>query len=411
MPFGEIQMNVIHIIPRCFLSFFHFLNGRLDVRNRLLVLMYVLGLIICFHKKNATNISALYERKHKSSFTRMLDRKNIADHYFLKLSAEEVISELGIKAGETIYLIVDSTYKNKRGKKLHNLKKFGLGNGKYVWGHCLVFGIIYYKGHRVPIAVKPYKSKEFCHKTNRQFYTQVDLAVQIVNDFVPPAGVEVVVLFDSFFSGKKMIDKANRKGFGYVSILAKNRVIKSCDDIHISERIEQLIQKDDFEEISFTHKGRKKTYFMHREELTVSKCGNVVVVFSGKVKELKKVKALVTNMLHLSAVAVSKHYSFRWEIEVFFKELKQYLGLGDYQVRPFRAIVRHIRFACMAYLFLIHFQLRRNIKSQGIKKPLLHFRNRTTIENFQFIQRKLNSKKGVTYLRDFYEALSKQYAA
>ena len=102
-----------------------------------------------------------------------------------------------------------------------------------------------------------------------------------------------------------------------------------------------------------------------------------------------------------------KHYSFRWEIEIFFKELKQYLGLGDYQVRPYRAIVRHIRFACMAYLFLIHFQLRRNIKSQGIKKPLLHFRNRTTIENFQFIQRKLNSKKGVTYLKDFYEALSK----
>ena len=108
---------------------------------------------------------------------------------------------------------------------------------------------------------------------------------------------------------------------------------RTRNDIHISERIEQLIQKDDFEEISFIHKGRKKTYFMHREELTVSKCGNVVVVFSGKVKELKKVKALVTNMLHLSAVAISKHYSFRWEIEVFFKELKQYLGLGDYQVR------------------------------------------------------------------------------
>ena len=183
------------------------------------------------------------------------------------------------------------------------------------------------------------------------------------------------------------------------------------DDIHISDRIEQLIQKDDFEKTSFTHKGRKKTYFMHREEVTISNCGDVVVVFSGKIKELKKVKALVTNMLHLSAVAISRHYSFRWEIEIFFKELKQYLGLGDYQVRPYRAIVRHIRFVCMAYLFLIHFQIRRNIKSQGIKKPLLHFRNRTAIENFQFIQRKLNSKKGTIYLRDVYKAMSKKYAA
>jgi SRSO17 transposase len=408
---GEMKMNPIHVIPRCFLSFFHFLDNILDVRNRLLVLMYILGLLICFHKKNATNIASLYERKHKSSFTRMLNRKNIADHYFLELSANQVISELAIKPGETIYLIIDSTYKNKRGKKLHNLKKFGLGNGKYVWGHCLVFGIIYYRGHRIPIAAKPYKSKEFCRKTNREFYTQVELGVQIVNDFVPPDGVEVIVLFDSFFSGKKMVDKVNNKGFGYVSVLAKNRVIKSHDDIHISERIEQLIQKDDFEKISFTHKGRKKTYFMHREELTISKCGNVVVVFSGREKTLRKVKALVSNMLHLSAVAVSKHYSFRWEIEIFFKELKQYLGLGDYQVRPYRAAVRHIRLVCMAYLFLVHFQLRRNISSQGIKKPLLHFRNRTAVENFQYIQRKLKSKKGIIYLKDFYGTLSKKYAA
>ena len=404
-------MNSIHIIPRCFLSFFQFLNDKLDFRNKMLVLMYILGLLICFHKKNATNIACLYEKKHKSSFTRMLDRKNIPDHHFLDISAQKVMSELNIKPGETIYLIIDSTFKNKRGKKLHNLKKFGLGNGKYVWGHCLVFGIIYYKGHRIPIAFKPYRSKEFCQKTHRKFYTQVELGAQIVNDFVPPAGVKVITLFDSFFSGKKMIDKVNHKKFSYVSVLARNRVITSHNDIHISERIEKLIQTDDFQKTSFTHKGIDKTYFMHREELTISKCGNVVVIFSGKQKILKKVKALVSNMTDLSAVEVSKHYSFRWEIEIFFKELKQYLGLGDYQVRSYRGTIRHIRLVCMAYLFLIYFQIRCGINSCGIKKPLLHFRNQTAVENFQYIQRKLETKKGVIYLKGFYKALSKRYAA
>jgi SRSO17 transposase len=373
--------------------------------------MYILGLLLCFHKKNATNIAALYQKKHKSSFTRVLDRKNIADHHFLKLAVETIITELEIQPEDTIYLIIDSTYKNKRGKKIHNLKKFSIDGKNYIWGHCLVFGIIYHKGHRIPVNVKPYRSKAFCKKTHRKFVTQVDLAVQIVNEFVPPEGVKVIVLFDSFFSGKKMVDKVNHKGFDYVTVLAKNRVITSRDEIHISERIGQLIEDDDFEEISFTHKGRKKTYFMHREELAISRCGEVVIVFSGKEKKLQKVKALASSLIHLSAVEISKHYSFRWEIEIFFKELKQYLGLGDYQVHSYRAVVRHIRFVLLAYLFLIHFQLRRHIHCQGIKKPLLHFRNRAAIENFQFIQRKLRSKKGIIDLTAFYKNLSKKYAA
>lgn len=224
---GDIPMNPIHVIPQCFCSFFCFLDDHLDLRNKILVLMYVLGLMLCFHRKNATNIAALYEGKHKSSFTRLLDRKNIADYCFLELSAKKVLSELGVKTGDTIYLIIDSTYKNKRGKKLHNLKKFKTDKNRYIWGHCFVFGIIYYNGYRVPIAVKSYRSKKYCQTTNRRFYTQIDLAVQIVNDFVPPDGVKVITLFDSFFSAEKMINKVNHKGFDYITVLAKNRVIEN----------------------------------------------------------------------------------------------------------------------------------------------------------------------------------------
>lgn len=266
-------------------------------------------------------------------------------------------------------------------------------------------------GKRIPVAVKAYKSKKYCQETNRRFYTQVDLAVQIVNDFIPPDGVKVITLFDSFFSAEKMINKVNNKGFDYVTVLAKNRVIENQTDMNISKRIEQLLQNDALKQESFTHKGRKKTYFMHKEALTISKCGDVVVIFSGKEKEQKKIKALASSMVHLSVVEISKHYSFRWEIEIFIKELKQYLGLGDYQVRPYRASLRHVRCVCMAYLFLIYFQLRRKMNTQGIKKPLLHFRNRTAIESFQFIHGKLKTKKGIIYLKDFYEVLSKKYAA
>jgi hypothetical protein len=42
---------------------------------------------------------------------------------------------------------------------------------------------------------------------------------------------------------------------------------------------------------------------------------------------------------------------------LFFKELKSYLGLGDYQVLSFRSIVRHVDTVIMAFMYLEHLRL------------------------------------------------------
>ncbi len=41
--------------------------------------------------------------------------------------------------------------------------------------------------------------------------------------------------------------------------------------------------------------------------------------------------ALATDHLRWGMKTVHAHYLKRWEIEVFFKMSKQYLGLGDYK--------------------------------------------------------------------------------
>jgi len=76
-----------------------------------------------------------------------------------------------------------------------------------------------------------------------------------------------------------------------------------------------------------------------------------------------------------SAVAVVRAYLKRWAIELLIKDEKQHLGLGDYRVKRYRAVVRHLHRVDVAYACLTHLALK-DAKGHGAqgqktkKKPL-----------------------------------------
>ena len=63
---------------------------------------------------------------------------------------------------------------------------------------------------------------------------------------------------------------------------------------------------------------------------------------------------MATNETRWGAVRVLSEYLNRWPIEVLFKESKQYLGLGDYQVLRYRGIERYLHLVLIAHLLLTH---------------------------------------------------------
>jgi len=85
----------------------------------------------------------------------------------------------------------------------------------------------------------------------------------------------------------------------------------------------------------------------------MNKLGAVKVVFS-KRRGDRTVVALVTDDLRLSMKKVVSRYLKRWAIEVMIKAQKQHLGLGDYRVWRYRAIVRHLCLVDSAYACLTH---------------------------------------------------------
>jgi hypothetical protein len=87
--------------------------------------------------------------------------------------------------------------------------------------------------------------------------------------------------------------------------------------------------------------------------LNVSKLGRLHVIFSRKKAE-PGILGLITDDPNLSAIQIIRTYDDRWSIEVFFKDGKQLLGLGQYQNVSLDAAVTHLHLVCFAYALLTH---------------------------------------------------------
>ncbi len=60
----------------------------------------------------------------------------------------------------------------------------------------------------------------------------------------------------------------------------------------------------------------------------------------------------MTNAVNLSVREVIELYSLRWQIELFFKELKSTLGLAQYSFKDFRAVETWVELAITTVLYL-----------------------------------------------------------
>jgi transposase len=101
----------------------------------------------------------------------------------------------------------------------------------------------------------------------------------------------------------------------------------------------------------------------------------------------KKPRYLVCTNLHLSALDIVRYYTKRWKIEQMIKDLKQRLGLGDYQVQNLRAIQRHVALALLSYCVLIFLKILQWLRDKHLSLGLsirglaFHVRRYILLEN------------------------------
>jgi SRSO17 transposase len=61
---------------------------------------------------------------------------------------------------------------------------------------------------------------------------------------------------------------------------------------------------------------------------------------------------------HTSLTTLARLSGMRWPIETCFEDGKQYLGMGDYEVRSWRGWHHHMTLVILAHFFLVRLRLR-----------------------------------------------------
>jgi hypothetical protein len=121
------------------------------------------------------------------------------------------------------------------------------------------------------------------------------------------------------------------------------------------------------------HKGRRVRMRRSRGHATLriasadgrlSRIGRVRMVVSKRPRgPWKKCIAVVTSETGLRPREVVAIYERRWLIEVLFKELRQDLGLADYQMIAEEGVLHHLHVCCLAHQLLTH----RSLDALGAK--------------------------------------------
>jgi len=295
-----------------------------------------------------------------SSFTRFLGKNAWAVDKVLALALQNFFYTFKIQARSIVFLLLDDTIVKKTGKKIPGCGwyKDHAQNLANVFGHQWVLAALLYKQALMPLASRLYHPKGA--KGCGRFQTKVTLAKRILQGVHLPRPCKLYVLADSW--SKELALTCRKYGYHMISQLKSNSVVWVKET---RTPVAQLASRSSaFREVSIFLYGKNKSLKIAKFTAVVKGLGLVAVVI---VKEKrKKTRYLVSTNFLLPALEVVKFYAHRWKIEQMIKDLKQRLGLEDYQTRNLQAIQRHVALVLLSYFTLVLLKILQWSKDKSI---------------------------------------------
>jgi len=347
------------------------------------------------------------EPRHRAQMGRLLERKWLRRWSPAAALRGELLLMESRGAG-TFFFLVDQTLTSQQGGKTENT--YSTGNrqrrprkgrrySKYKHTrkscHCFVKGLLITpSGIRIPYS-RCYYTREYCKAKNRVYHTQPELAAEMIAELELPAEAKVVVLGDTAFDAACIRQACASRNYTWVVPLNPERVLAGPQGNRPKVRsLAKNLQADQLVEIRL-HAGKgpyveqrrispcrvgpkvkPRTYHVHVRRQAVHSVGEVQLVFSTRTKPtssqpVEVQKILMTNDLRASAKQIVEWYGLRWQIELFFKELKSTLGFHQYRFRKFERVEGWDELVQVTYLYLEWYravQLRRRDLAEEKKK-------------------------------------------
>ena len=338
--------------------------------------------------------SVASESIHRGQLTRFLARPRWQKQDFNAPLRKRLLM-LEARRGEFV-LIVDATLVSQAGQKTQNTYSTGnrkrrprkgrrYGKKKIARKKChsFTFGLLITpSGYRIPFQT-PHHTKEYCEHHGIEHRTTAQAAADMIRSLPLPSTAKVVVLGDTAYDAKVVRAACAERGYTWIVPVNVNRVYEgprgnrpqlrsrlkdwtslSLRKIRLQASTGKYAVYRRLSRYRVGPKQKPRVYHAHSEKCDVHSVGRVRLVFSTTKPNLPKatcddVKILMTNATDRSLRDMIELYSLRWQIELFFKELKSTLGFAQYSFQKFAAVRAWVEIAITTVLFLEHLRAQR----------------------------------------------------
>jgi len=309
------------------------------------------GIILCAGRKNITQINqAARGGRHLSNVTNFLNHSPWCVNRLQRRRMQFIIAKIRTKRekrGDTrplVFIIIDDTCckKDSSTKKMEALSfQYSHEAGKSVWCHCVVTAHVVSEGHSYAWDFRPYFREEYCTQHRLPFKSKNDLALEMIEAFPATPDEQVYVLMDSWYTGEKVINACNGKGFHVIAAVKTNRLIcVSGVTISMNDFAAGYVRKTDLRSVTVEGQG---TYWVYEYEGPLSEMENVKALLSWKddyTDSSKPQVCLLCTDVSLDPVTIQSYYHVRWNIETGYRYFKELLGFDQYQLLSFEGILR-----------------------------------------------------------------------
>jgi hypothetical protein len=325
--------------------------------------------------------------RHRAQISRFLKRPRWRSGDINSLLREDLLQA---ETGQGPFLfIIDATLCGQAGQRTENTYSTGnrqrrprkgrrYGKCKHAQKSCHSFTmglLITPSGVRIPFS-KPYYTREYCQKKGWTHRTTAEAAADLIRELPLPEEKEVIVLGDTAYDAQALRDACADRHYTWIFPCNPERVLAgpkgkrpkvrsllkewsqwSRQTVRLAPAQGTYAVYRRLSPYRIGPKAKIRTYYVHEERRPVHSVGEVRLVFSTTNKELKAataddVKILMTNDVRRSVREVIELYSLRWQIELFFKELKSTLGFHQYQFQNFAAVEGWTELALTTFLYL-----------------------------------------------------------
>lgn len=387
------------------------------------------------------------EPLHRGELTRFLARPRWRKHDFSSDLRRALLAKES-RRGKFLFLI-DATLVSQAGKMTQNTystgnrqrrsikKGYRYNKKKVVFKkvHNFTFGLLITpSGIRIPWQI-PHHTKEYCQEHNLAHRTTAQSAAQMIRGLDLPEAAEVVVIGDTAYDAQVVRQACEERGFTWIFPANAERVYEGPQ----GQRPKLRDRLKDWTSLSLTTirlraaTGKYASYrrlsrwqvgpklkprvdYAYQETRTVRSVGRVQLVFSTMKPDLPSatpddVKILLTNAVDMSLAEVLELYSLRWQIELFFKELKSTLGFDQYRFQDFRAVEAWVAMALTTVLLLEQERIqhmrdqRLNEEQRGWwSRQRLHglchaFRQQCAASELKYISQRIKTPGGIAKLQ------------